>query len=354
MDQRKYRILMAIIDDYISTAMPVGSRTISKKPDIGGLSSATIRNEMSDLEELGFLEQPHTSAGRIPSDKAYRLYVDGLLRGVNRLPADEAKRLRTHFDRRARQVEDIIASAAQAISDVTRYTAMVTLPQPETIRIRHVQLVPVSENSVLLVVVTNLGLVRDTVIQAGGALSAEQLHALSQMLTEHLAGLPPSEVRGKLAEISGAFGMHRDMVDSMLSAVEGNGAKDVMIGGRSNILNYPEYSDTEKARAVLAVLETRDKMLQLMRTMPGGPRMSFTIRIGGETGLPETSESSVVSMAYRIGDDTSGTIGVIGPTRMQYAKVLPVLDYMGKALGQLLSEIGAAPQGKKDENGNDR
>ncbi|MCL1795955.1 MAG: heat-inducible transcriptional repressor HrcA [Clostridia bacterium] len=354
MDERKHRILMAIIDDYISTAMPVGSRTISKKLDSGGLSSATIRNEMSDLEELGYLEQPHTSSGRIPSDKAYRLYVDGLLRGVNKLPAGEVKRLRTHFHHRARQVEDIIASAAHAISDVTRYTAMVTLPQSDTIRIRHVQLVPVSENSVLLVVVTNLGLVRDTVIQGGGALSADQLHALSRILTENLVGLPPSRVRDKLAEISGAFGMHHHMVDGVLTAVEGKDAKDVMIGGRSNILNYPEYSDTEKARAMLAVLETRDKLLQLMRAMQDGSNMSFTIRIGGETGLPETSESSVVSMTYRIGDDTSGSIGVIGPTRMQYAKVLPVLDYMGKALGQLLSEVGSSPLGKKDENGNNR
>lgn len=346
-DERKYRILMAIIDDYIATAMPVGSRTISRKHNIGGLSSATIRNEMSDLEEMGFLDQPHTSAGRIPSDKAYRLYVEGLLRDFQRLPPEEAKRLRVHFSSRARQVEEIVASAAQAISDVTQYTAMVTVPVARTVRIRHVQLVPVSESALLLVIVTDRGIVRDTMLSVDSGLDAEQLHQLSKVLTEQLAGRTPQEVRAKLRELLNVFGVHERMVVSLLSAVEGTDEQEVMIGGRSNILHYPEYSDTEKARAMLAVFETREKLLQLMRA---APRMSFTIRIGGETGLPEMSESSFVSMTYRIGDETTGTIGVVGPTRMQYARVLPVLDYMGKALSQILGEAGASAQGKKDEN----
>lgn len=346
MDERKYRILLAIIDDYIQTAMPVGSRTISKKQGIGGLSSATIRNEMSDLEELGYLEQPHTSAGRVPSDKAYRLYVDGLLRGTKKLPADEAKRLRVHFDKQARQVEDIIASAAKAISDVTHYTAMVTVPMAHTMRIRHIQLVPVSDNAVLMVLVTNMGLVRDMVFQTEGALDMEHLDQLSRMLTEQLSGISASEVRTKLSEIGRTFSLHRKMIDGMLSAVETPKDEDIRIGGRSNILNHPEYSDMEKARAVLSVLEKRDKLMQLMQA---APQMSFTIRIGDETGLPETSSSSVVSMTYRIGDDTTGTIGVIGPMRMQYARVIPVLDYMGKALGELLA--GADSPAKKGGDG---
>lgn len=335
MDERKFRILQAIIDDYIVTAMPVGSRTISKKYDIGGLSSATIRNEMSDLEELGFLDQPHTSAGRVPSAKAYRLYVENLLQGAQKLPVQEARLLRVHFDLRAKQVEDVIENAARAISDVTHYTAVVMAPTTRSPRLRHVQLVPVSENAALLVLVTDVGIIKDTVIHVDSQLGVDHLHEISKLLTEQLSGLPVEEIRAKLDEIAHTFHLHRQVLDGVLEAAEKGGSGEYTIGGRSNLLQYPEYSDTEKARAVLAVLETRDKLMQLMQA---APQMAFTIRIGDETGMPETSDCSVVSMTYRIGDETTGTIGVIGPTRMQYARVLPVLDYMGKALSRIIGE----------------
>lgn len=339
LDERKYRILMAIIDDYIMTAMPVGSRTISKKKEIGGLSSATIRNEMSDLEELGYLDQPHTSAGRVPSAKAYRLYVETLLGNTGKLPVEEAKKLREHFDRRSGQVEDVIANAAQAISDVTRYTAVVTLPKSRTVHIRRVQLVPVTESAALLVMVTDAGMIKEAVIPVDASLTADHLHEISSMLTDQLMGLNPQAVREKMRMIGETFSAHRQLLNGILQAVEQKepNPKDYMIGGRSNLLQYPEYSDSEKARSILTVLETRDKLLRLMQS---APKMAFTIRIGDETGMPETSDCSVVSMTYRIGDETTGTIGVIGPTRMQYARVIPVLDYMGKALAELLRDQG--------------
>lgn len=333
MDERKLRILQAIIDDYIMTAMPVGSRTISKKKEIGGLSSATIRNEMSDLEELGFLEQPHTSAGRVPSAKAYRLYVETLLQGTQRLPADEVRQLRIHFDKRATQVENVLATAARAISDVTRYTAVVTAPVSQKPVIRRVQIVPVSEHACLLLLITNLGIIKDTIIHVEHSLDADHLHEISNMLTDQLAGLEPDQMRMKLREITETFHAHREVLGAVMEAAERSVPGDIVVGGRANLLSYPEYSDAEKARAVLSVLETRDKLMQLLQT---APQMAFTVRIGQEIGLPETSDLSVVSMTYRIGDETSGTIGVIGPTRMQYAKVLPVLDYMGKALSRMM------------------
>lgn len=342
MDERKFRILQAIIDDYILTAMPVGSRTISKKY-IGGLSSATIRNEMSDLEELGYLDQPHTSAGRVPSAKAYRLYVENLLQNAQKLPAEEARQLRVQFDHRARQVEELLESAAQAISEVTRYTAVVTLPMAPSPRIRRVEIVPISDRAALLLLVTNLGISKDTVIPVEADLSPDHLHELSNMLTEQLMDLPPDAIRPKLREIAETFHQHRSMLEGVLEAAERETPGDIKIGGRANLLSYPEYSDAEKARSVLSILETRDKLAQLLRV---APQMAFTIRIGDETGMPEASDLSVVSMTYRIGDDTTGTLGVIGPTRMHYAKVLPVLDYMGKALGQLMKEQGGG-QGKK-------
>lgn len=343
MDERKLRILQAIIDDYILTAMPVGSRTISKKY-IAGLSSATIRNEMSDLEELGYLDQPHTSAGRIPSAKAYRFYVENLLQNTQKLPAEEARQLRVHFDRRATQVEDVIASAAQAISDVTRYTAVVTLPGSKSPKIRRVEIVPITDNTALLLLVTNMGIIKDTVIPVKEQMDADHLHEISNMLSEQLADLSLESLRPKLSEIAEAFHAHRQVLDGVLEAAERGVHDEIHIGGRSNLLHYPEYFDAEKARSVLSLLETRDKLMQLMHT---APQMAFTVRIGNETGMPETSDLSVVSMTYRIGDETTGTIGVIGPTRMQYAKVLPVLDYMGKALGSMIREQAGDQKGKK-------
>ena len=347
MDERKLRILQAIIDDYIMTAVPVGSRTISKKYDIGGLSSATIRNEMSDLEELGYLDQPHMSAGRVPSLKAYRLYVENLLHGTPQLSPETADQLRSHFDSRTRQVEDVIRSAAQAISDVTQYTAVVTAPQSRSPKVRHIQFVPVSEGAALMVMVTDAGIVRDNVIRVDASLTPEDLFEIGRMLTEQLKGLTPEEIRPKLMDMAARYRDHRLMFDDVIEAVDRTGVKDVMVGGRSNILHYPEYSDMEKARAVLSVLEKRDKLMQLMRSKP---QMVFTIRIGEETGMPETSDCSVVTMNYRIGDETTGTIGVIGPTRMRYARVIPVLDYMGRALGELMTDRDRG-QLKKPQSG---
>ncbi|HIT68918.1 MAG TPA: heat-inducible transcription repressor HrcA [Candidatus Aphodomonas merdavium] len=345
MDERKLRILQAIIDDYITTAVPVGSRTISKKYGIGGLSSATIRNEMSDLEELGYLDQPHTSAGRVPSLKAYRLYVEKLLHGTPKLPQDAVEQLLHHFDNRTRQVEDVIRSAAQAISDVTRYTAVVTAPQAEAPRVRHIQFVPVSEGVALMVLVTDAGIVRDNVIRVDALLTAEDLFEIGRMLTAELQGLTVEESRARLAELSTRYSEHRAMFEDVVDVVDRAETKEVMVGGRSNILHYPEYSDAEKARAVLSVLDKREKIMQLMRS---APQMVFTIRIGEETGMPETSNCSVVTMNYRIGNETTGTIGVIGPTRMDYARVIPVLDYMGRALGKLMGVRGRPGAGKSE------
>ena len=186
MDERKFKILQAIIDDYILTAVPVGSRTISKKYDMG-LSSATIRNEMSDLEELGYLDQPHVSAGRIPSAKAYRLYVDQLLRS-GQIASDSDAAVRAHFTGRRRQMEDVIDHAAQVLSSLTHYTAVVLPPTGPQPKIRTIQLVPVSDTSALVVIVTDSGIVRDTVIRVSDQLDSDTLYAISRTLTQELQG----------------------------------------------------------------------------------------------------------------------------------------------------------------------
>ena len=336
MDERKMRILQAIIDDYILTGIPVGSRTISKKYDMG-LSSATIRNEMSDLEELGFLDQPHVSAGRVPSAKAYRLYVDTLLE-TGKIPDTADETVRSHFAGRARQMEDVIDHAAQVISSLTHYTAVVLSPKGTQPRIRTVQLVPVSADTALVVIVTDQGMVRDSVIRIGGQMDSDTLYAISRTLTAELRSATLAEACERMPLIADRISGNDRMLQELYGFLnEGQTAPrrgHMAVGGTSNMLAYPEYSDVDKARNFLSLMETRDKLADIIR---GSGGMSFTVRIGPETGVPEMADCSIVTAAYSTRGGQQGTIGVIGPTRMQYSRVLSILNIIGHQLTDMFS-----------------
>ena len=338
LDERKYLILQAIIDDYIMTAMPVGSRTISRKSGVG-YSPATIRNEMSDLEELGYLDQPHTSAGRVPSNKAYRLYVDHLMKTV-KLTSDEREQMQDHLLAKSKQVEGVIRSAAGVLSDATKYTSVIVAPKLGTLRIKHVQLVPVAERMALMVIVTNAGIVKDAVIGIPEGMDADELYSISRMLTEKLADKPLEAVRQAFAELLRNAEHNRKLLGETLQVIEkrleaGDDASDVIVGGPANMLEYPEYRDVSKARNFLAVLESKDTLRKLL-SRDGG--MEITIRIGPENQLPALNDCSIVTASYRVGDHSSGTLGIIGPTRMNYNRVISVLEFMGRALSDVLSE----------------
>ena len=337
LDERKFLILQAIIDDYIMTAMPVGSRTISRKSGVG-YSPATIRNEMSDLEELGYLAQPHTSAGRVPSNKAYRLYVDHLMKTV-KLTSDERERMHEHLVDKSRRVEGVIRSAADVLSDATKYTSVIVAPKLGTLRIKHVQLVPVAEKTALMIIVTNAGIVKDAVIQIPVGLDADDLYSISRMLTEKLADKPLEAVRQEFAEMLKNAAENRRLLGDALQVIErkleSEDQADVIIGGSANLLGYPEYSDVNKARNFLAVLESKETIRRVL-SRDGG--MEITIRIGPENQVPELNDCSIVTASYRVGDHSNGTLGIIGPTRMNYNRVISVLDFMGRALSDVLSE----------------
>ena len=336
MDDRKFLILQAIIDDYIMTAVPVGSRTISRKSGVG-FSPATIRNEMSDLEELGYLDQPHTSAGRVPSAKAYRLYVDRLMKAVD-VSEEEAGHIQDHLNRRTAQVEEVIREAAQALSDVTQYTAVIAAPRLGGMTIKRIQLVPVTETSALMIVVTSEGMVKDHVIAVPEGVEPDHLYAISKMLTAQLEGHPIHEARELLAAVFMGLTEHRQLMSSVVGALDQQakeeGIGSLVVGGRSNLLSYPEYSDVEKAKNFLAVLESREKLAPLLNQAGG---VEFTVRIGPEINIPEFADCSVVTATYRVGHNTTGTMGIIGPTRMNYARVVSVVNYMGKAISNMLS-----------------
>ena len=333
---RKYRILQAIIDDYILTALPVGSRTISRKYE-QKLSSATIRNEMSDLEELGYLDSPHTSAGRIPSYKAYRLYVDQMLTPAA-LTAEEKAFIGQCFDRRAHQVEELSMRIAKALSSMTHYTTAVMTSSPRSEQeLSHLQLVPVSDRRVLLILVTRSGSVRQSVLELRSGIEADELYTVSRILSQWLCGVRLSELPARLAELAGRSPGGVDAVVQAMSEQQSEeAASDVstlVVGGRSNLLNFPEYSDVDKARSLLSVLETREKVVSLLSNRG---EMEISVRIGPETGMEETKDCSIVSASYRMRDGRVNTIGLIGPTRMQYGRVLAVLGQVGRSLAELL------------------
>jgi len=257
--------------------------------------------------------------------------VDQLLQS-GQIRGDDPESLKAHFGGRVQKMEDVVNHAAQVLSSLTHYTAIVTPPKGREPHIRNLQLVPVTSTSALVVIVTDIGVVKDAVIRVDETLDSDALYAISRMLTEKLAGRSFREATELLlgASNTGAQPTLYKGIAAMTSQAE---SPAIAVGGTSNIFNHPEYSDVEKARSFLSLLETRDKLAQLMET---GGQMAFTVRIGPETGLPEMRDCSIVTATYVTGNQQTGTIGVIGPTRMHYGRVLSILSAMGRQLTELL------------------
>lgn len=334
LSDRKLQILKAIIDDYIDTGIPVGSRTLSKKPDLG-YSPATIRNEMSDLEEMGFLDQPHTSAGRTPSDQAYRLYVDRMMH-IGRVTKDEALFIRNYFDTRIGEIGEVLSSAAKALSDTTKHISMVTAPSLDNVKLRRIQIVKITDTKALLVFVTDNGLVRDQMISVPFAMDAHQLEIISNMLTDRTQNMSLGEAEGIIkSTCMDALNEHKLIMDEVLEVINANREKkELVFGGAQNIFNYPEYKDIAKAQHFLQLLETKD---MLYKVMQGATDLEFSIRIGRENPYDDFKDMSIVTATYKIGGEKIGSFGVIGPTRMDYSRVLSVLNYVGMSLSDILS-----------------
>ena len=341
---RKLAILHAIIDDYILTGVPVGSRTISKRSGMNR-STATIRNEMADLEEEGFLEQPHTSAGRLPSDKAYRLYVDMLMQ-TSQLNEQERRHIYSYFNVRMGELEQIIETTAKALSDMTMMTAVVMKPQLSKVSIKRIQLVKLAEARALVVFVLNTGAVKDVMIQIPPDTTPEYLEMLSNLLTERVEKLTLPEAAGV---ISGAFvGEMREQHELLAAVMEAaqttaseNVAKKVVLGGTRNIFNHPEYQNVEKAKGFLQLLETRESLFEMLCQAKD---MEFSIRIGRENEIDELKDMSVVTATYRVGGKQMGSFGVIGPTRMNYARVISVLSCVRASMSEILGSLLEPPK----------
>lgn len=338
LDARKMRILQAIIDDYIMTATPVGSRTIAKRADIG-FSPATIRNEMADLEEMGYLDQPHTSAGRVPSDKAYRLYVNSIMQRA-KLSEAEVRYIRDHYSRRLDEVDEVVKQTAWVLSSITKYTSMVLAPQLHAIKLKYIHLVPVAEDKALVIIVTDAGMTRDSIIRIPPGMASDALERLGRTLTARFANCRLDEITlAQFNELSSEVAQQRAFFDEMLRSVRrsmAKGGRSVELSGATNILNYPEYSDMDRARALLTAIEEKDL---LYRVLTEATNVEFSVRIGSENEDESIQDCSVVTATYKIGSNPIGSFGVIGPTRMDYARVLAMLGLIGRSLSDVLTNM---------------
>jgi heat-inducible transcriptional repressor len=336
LDQRKEKILKAIIDDYILTGIPVGSRTLSKREDIG-VSSATIRNDMADLEDLGYLTQPHTSAGRIPSDLAYRLYVDKLM-PMAQLSKKEALAISDIFDSKMMQINDVVEKTADVISKATNHISVVLAPQLKTAKVKRIQLVKLSATKVLVLIITSTGLVKQKVIKVVSEISEDYIEMLSHMLTQHLYEktlLEAKEIINTVFkdEMLGHEKLFKSLLASIHDTAESHTKRDIILGGANNIFNYPEYRDIDRAKGFLEVLETKEMLYNMLNQ---ASNLEFSISIGHENEFEQMQDCSIVTATYKIGDRKLGSFGVIGPTRMDYAKVVSILNHVSKSLNGVL------------------
>jgi heat-inducible transcriptional repressor len=340
LDDRKRRILQAIIDDYIDTAEPIGSRTIARRHELG-LSSATIRNEMSDLEEMGYLAQPHTSAGRIPSDKGYRLYVDQLMRARD-LTCDEVEAIRNAMEMRINELSQLVRQASAVMSRFTGYTSMAMTPQMRKSTIKAIQVVPIEADKVLVIVVTNTGVLRNNLVKLSEVIRPDMIIGISNVLNEKLNGLTIEQINlNVMGEIEQATGVSKERLipiyEGVADCIRQIDNPEVYIDGTTNIFNYPEFMDVARAKEFLSLLDEKHNLSNFLKDSL--EKSGISVKIGSENDIEGIQDCSLITANYNLGDMFIGAIGIIGPTRMEYSKVISSMNYMRKKINQEISRL---------------
>ena len=334
-DERKIKILQAIINDYIMTGEPVGSRTIAKKYDLG-VGSATIRNEMADLEEMGYLEQPHTSAGRIPSNKGYRLYVDKLME-TGRLTREEELKIREYIINSAMyEVDKIVKQACSLLSELTNLTTVVQTPSVRSSYIRSIQLLTIDSHNLVSVIVADSGIIKNHRIRINNMPKPETIRMINEVLNIRLRNLTIEEINleviNKLkVELNGYDELFNWILPALYETLKEANNTEVFVEGTTNIFNYPEYNNIEKAKEILSLINDKDNLIDLIE-----PSSDITIRIGDENYFPEAKDCSIISAEYSLDGRPIGKIGLIGPKRINYSKVIAIMGQVMKELNKSL------------------
>ena len=337
---RKKKILKAIIKTYMETGEPVGSRTISKDGDLN-VSSATIRNEMSDLTDLGYIVQPHTSAGRIPSDKGYRLYVDELMREKE----DEIEEIRNLMIEKTDKMEKVLKKVAKVLASNTNYATMVSVPQYSGSKLKFIQLSRVNELQLVAVVVCEGNVIRNQIINLNEEMDDETILKLNLLLNTNLNGLPIQDINlGMIARLKEQAGIHSGLVARVLDAVADTIQVDeddmeIYTSGATNFFKYPELSDKTKATELISAFEEKQELVDLVKDrMADGENTGVQVYIGDELPIATMKDCSVVTATYELGDGMHGTIGIVGPKRMDYENVVNSLKTLKTELDQVFKK----------------
>ncbi|MCD8068899.1 MAG: heat-inducible transcriptional repressor HrcA [Lachnospiraceae bacterium] len=338
LDERKKKILHAIIRNYLETGEPVGSRTISKYTDLN-LSSATIRNEMADLEEMGLIVQPHTSSGRIPSDKGYRLYVDTMLEDKTR-EIDEMKELLLDKEKKT---DELLKQVAKLLAVNTNYTTVISAPSTHRNKLKFIQLSRVDEHQILAVIVAEGNVIRNSVFGVDEYLDDETLLKLNMLLNTNLSGMSMEEINlGVITALKQNAGIHSDLIagvlDEVAMAIKADENLEIYTSGANNIFRYPELADHQNASRLITTLEEKHQLNDIVeQTLEESSETGIQVYIGEEAPMP-MKDCSVVTATYELGEGMRGTIGIIGPKRMDYEKVVGTLKTIKQQLEELYKE----------------
>lgn len=335
LSERKLKVLAAIVKAYVETGEPVGSKSLAL--DLG-VSSATIRNEMADLVELGLLEQPHTSAGRVPSQKGYRVYIDRLME-KEPLSKKEQLYLDGLLMSSAYDPERLLAGVSLALAGMTRFAAVSTTPSGSNADIRAVQFVQTSRRTAMIILLTSAGTMKNRVFKCDFDLSPEILRVFFRMMNEKLAGKPVASITPAFIQtLAASLGEMTILMSSALMALlevaQESVETEIRLNGQMNLLFYPEF-ERGNARRVMDFLEKPQELARLLLQ----PQSSVQVLIGEETRRPELHDSSVVVAHYSIGGHSAGALGIIGPTRMDYARLIVQMEYLSRSVGRLLTEL---------------
>ncbi|WP_019415879.1 heat-inducible transcriptional repressor HrcA [Paenisporosarcina sp. TG20] len=340
---RQLLILQVTVDEFIQFAQPVGSRQLSKKKEVP-FSPATIRNEMADLEELGYLEKTHTSSGRIPSEKGYRFYVDHLL--IPQLATTEdMKQIQSVFKERISETEKVIQKTAMILSELTSYTSILLGPDVRKHRVKRFSIVPLSSDSAVAIIITDSGHVENRLFQLPEGLTTSDIEKTVNILNEQLVGVHLHDIQRVLEKETAVLlkrhiGRYGELMSSFGVAISSPQEEKVFYGGKTKLLHYPEFSDLHKAQGLITMMDQANQISKLFSPNQVG----IHIRIGSENTLLEMEDCSVITASYTVGEEQMGSIAIIGPTRMDYRRVVTLLDLMSGDLSRELTRILGGPR----------
>ena len=339
LDPRKELILKVVTDDYIESAEPVGSRTIARKYNLG-LSPATIRNEMADLEEIGYLKQPHVSAGRIPSQQGYRYYVDSLMK-QQKLAEEELRIIKSYIESKSKELDALLQQTVKMLAQITRYPSLMLGPKLQPSVFKHVQLVPLNSYNILVLVVTNLGVIENKLITIDVPVEQGDLDRISNLLNKKLRGKTFENLKSSvLAELKEEMAAHDDFFHKaiclLLNTLETRDKERIYLDGVINILEHPEFKEIEKFKPLMGMMEEEERLYKMLTD--SSSRHGLRISIGEENQEEAAQECSIITATYNMKGRAVGTIGVLGPTRMDYSHVVAVVDFIAQYLSEILSE----------------